>query len=189
MPCGTHPTDGFKGRLKKRSRRLFHLPCDKRLPEKFLLLMFRAFFFRRPVTLESAATYSLPRGGRAGERAFPEWRQSFPNTLTAPIQALRLVALSLTLSHGREDGRLLGLKVLQGNRLCRLLFSFSDGLLNAQFIQQAVARMWGVCGTHAFPIFPVTPTHRVRALRHTSYRRVQRSSEKTLAAFVPSALR
>ncbi|WP_308860891.1 hypothetical protein [Neisseria mucosa] len=29
VPCGTHPTDGFKGRLKKRSRRLFHLPCDK----------------------------------------------------------------------------------------------------------------------------------------------------------------
>ena len=29
---------------------------------------------------------------------------TFPNTLTAPIQALRLVALSLTLSHGRGDG-------------------------------------------------------------------------------------
>ncbi|KIC09161.1 hypothetical protein MCC93_09760 [Morococcus cerebrosus] len=29
MPCGTHSTDGFKGRLKKRSRRLFHLPGDK----------------------------------------------------------------------------------------------------------------------------------------------------------------
>ncbi|WP_210398858.1 hypothetical protein [Neisseria sp. HMSC069H12] len=29
VPCGTRPTDGFKGRLKKRSRRLFHLPCDK----------------------------------------------------------------------------------------------------------------------------------------------------------------
>ncbi|HHX2527138.1 TPA: hypothetical protein ACU8BY_001073 [Neisseria subflava] len=29
VPCGTHPTDGFKGRLKKRSRRLFHLSCDK----------------------------------------------------------------------------------------------------------------------------------------------------------------
>ncbi|EIG28929.1 hypothetical protein HMPREF1051_1642 [Neisseria sicca VK64] len=29
MPCGTRPTDGFKSRLKKRSRRLFHLPCDK----------------------------------------------------------------------------------------------------------------------------------------------------------------
>ncbi|WP_176621474.1 hypothetical protein [Neisseria sicca] len=27
--CGTHPTDGFKGRLKKRSQRLFHLLCDK----------------------------------------------------------------------------------------------------------------------------------------------------------------
>ena len=29
VPCSTHPADGFKGRLKKRSRRLFHLPCDK----------------------------------------------------------------------------------------------------------------------------------------------------------------
>ncbi|WP_191620648.1 hypothetical protein [Neisseria flavescens] len=31
---------------------------------------------------------------------------------------------------------------------------------------------------HAFPIFPETPTHRVRALWHTPYRWVQRSSEK-----------
>jgi len=37
-------------------------------------------------------------------------RQSFPNTLTAPIQAWRLVALSLTLSHGREDGAAVGVK-------------------------------------------------------------------------------
>ena len=29
VPCGTHPTCGFKGRPKKRSQRLFHLPCDK----------------------------------------------------------------------------------------------------------------------------------------------------------------
>ncbi|KER39855.1 hypothetical protein F528_1176 [Neisseria meningitidis 992008] len=29
MPCGTLSADGFKGRLKKRSRHLFHLPCDK----------------------------------------------------------------------------------------------------------------------------------------------------------------
>ena len=35
---------------------------------------------------------------------------TFPNTLTAPIQALRLVALSLTLSHGREDGVAVGIK-------------------------------------------------------------------------------
>ncbi|UTG74979.1 hypothetical protein KCG53_05875 [Neisseria subflava] len=40
VPCGTHPTDGFKGRLKKRSRRLFHLLFDKKLPEKFLPLIF-----------------------------------------------------------------------------------------------------------------------------------------------------
>ena len=42
---------------------------------------------------------------------------------------------------------------------------------------------------YAFSIFPATPTHRVRALRHTPYRWIQRSSEKTLAAFVPPALR
>ncbi len=40
VPCGTHPTDGFKGRLKKRLQRLFHLPFDKKLPEKFLPLIF-----------------------------------------------------------------------------------------------------------------------------------------------------
>ena len=44
VPGGTHPTDGFKGRLKKRSRGLFHLPCDKKLPEKFLLLIFWPLF-------------------------------------------------------------------------------------------------------------------------------------------------
>ena len=44
VPCSTHPTDGFKGRLNKRSRRLFHLPCDKKLPEKFLLLIFWPLF-------------------------------------------------------------------------------------------------------------------------------------------------
>ncbi|ENX8832278.1 hypothetical protein DIP33_09885, partial [Neisseria gonorrhoeae] len=35
----------------------------------------------------------------------------FPNNLTAPIQALRLVALSPALSHGREDGEAVGVKV------------------------------------------------------------------------------
>ncbi|HGG9995507.1 TPA: hypothetical protein ACJKEE_002050, partial [Neisseria meningitidis] len=36
---------------------------------------------------------------------------TFPNTLTAKTQALRLVALSLALSHGREDGVAVGAKV------------------------------------------------------------------------------
>ena len=71
----------------------------------------------------------------------------FPNTAISPIQALRLVALSLTLSHRREDGVAVGIKGA------------------------------------------ATLTHRVRALRHIPYRWVQRSSEKTLAAFVTSALR
>ena len=29
VPCGTRPTDGVKGRLKKRSWRLVHFPGDK----------------------------------------------------------------------------------------------------------------------------------------------------------------
>ncbi|MGN6865197.1 hypothetical protein ACTHTQ_03320 [Neisseria sp. P0020.S003] len=49
-------------------------------------------------------------------------------------------------------------------------------------------RMYAV-RPHALPIFPIISTHRVRALRHTPYLWVQRPSEKTLAAFVPSALR
>ena len=103
VPCGTHPTDGFKGRLKKRSRRLLHLLCDKRLPEKFLPLIFRAFFFRRPVTPESGAICPLPRGGGLGRGHSPNC-SNLSNTLTAQIQALRLVALSLALSH-EERGR------------------------------------------------------------------------------------
>ena len=192
-----------------------------RLPEKFLLLIFRAFFFRRPATPESAATRSLPCGGGLGRGHSPScgnlsqhlnlpntslaaccplsnslprgertgwllglkvlqgkqvvraafcfsddlkstavnpscfsnclqpqnllqsalspvgegWGEGisriaaiFPNNLTAPIQALRLVALSLALSHGREDGRLLGLRVLQGKQVVRAAFCFSDDL-------------------------------------------------------------
>ncbi|MCI4052770.1 hypothetical protein MM710_31635, partial [Klebsiella pneumoniae] len=35
---------------------------------------------------------------------------TFPNNSTAEIQALWLVALSLALSHGREDGEAVGVK-------------------------------------------------------------------------------
>ena len=133
VPCGTHSTDGFKGRLKKRSRRLFHLPCDKRLPEKFLLLMFRAFFFRRPATLESAATYSLPRGGGLGRGHSPNGGNlsQYPNRPNTSLAAC--CPLSNSLPRGERTGRLLGLKVLRGNRLCRLLFTFQTTFINAQF--------------------------------------------------------
>ena len=110
VPCGTHPTDGFKGRLKKRSRRLFHLPCDKRLPEKFLLLMFRAFFFRRPVILESAATCPLPRGGGLGRGHSPNFGNlsQSPNHLNTSLAAC--CPLSNSLPQGERTGRLLGVK-------------------------------------------------------------------------------
>ena len=71
--------------------------------------MFRAFFFRRPATPESAATYPLPRGGGLG-RGRLRIVAIFLNTPTAQILALRLVALSLTLSRGREDGAAVGAK-------------------------------------------------------------------------------
>ena len=62
----------------------------------------------------------------------------FPNTVTAPIQALRFVALSLALSHGREDGVAVGVKVCyKENRLCRLLFAFQTTFINVQFSQLA----------------------------------------------------
>ncbi|TNL29291.1 hypothetical protein EUA28_08635 [Neisseria meningitidis] len=53
---------------------------------------------------------SLPRRGR-GWGEILRISATFPNTLTAKTQALRLVALSLALSHGREDGVAVGAKV------------------------------------------------------------------------------
>ena len=52
----------------------------------------------------------------------------FPNTLTAQIQALRLVALSLTLSHGREDGVAVGVKGSARKQVVLAAFYFSDDL-------------------------------------------------------------
>ena len=103
VPCGTHPTDGFKGCLKKRSRCLFHLPCDKRLPEKFLLLMFRAFFFRRPATPESAATCPLPRGGGLGRGCSPNFGNfsQYPNCPNTSLAACYPLSSSLPRERGR----------------------------------------------------------------------------------------
>ena len=52
-----------------------------------------------------------PVGEGWGE-GVPRMAATFLNTLTAQIQALRLVALSLALSHGERGGWLLGLRVL-----------------------------------------------------------------------------
>ncbi|ENT1514517.1 hypothetical protein DMV65_11815, partial [Neisseria gonorrhoeae] len=56
-----------------------------------------------PATEKSAETHSLPVGEGRGEGIL-QVAATFPNNSTAPIQALRLVALSPALSHG-ERGR------------------------------------------------------------------------------------
>jgi len=48
--------------------------------------------------------------GEGWGEGIPRISAIFPNTLTAQIQALRLVALSLALSHRREDGAAVGIK-------------------------------------------------------------------------------
>nr|WP_180365149.1 hypothetical protein [Neisseria gonorrhoeae] len=66
--------------------------------------------FKPPATAKSAATRPSPVGEGRGEGIL-QVAAIFPNSLTAPIQALRLVALSPALSHGREDGEAVGVKV------------------------------------------------------------------------------
>ena len=113
---------------EKISRRLFHLPCDKRLPEKFLLLMFRAFFFRRPVILESAATCPLPRGGGLG-RGHSQNGGNLSQHLNLPNTSLAACCpLSNSLPRERGWGGCWGLRVLQGKQVVRAAFCFSDDL-------------------------------------------------------------
>ncbi|TNL21098.1 hypothetical protein EUA33_07295, partial [Neisseria meningitidis] len=61
-------------------------------------------------TAKSARNLLPPPWGR-GWGEILRISATFPNTLTAKTQALRLVALSLALSHGREDGVAVGAKV------------------------------------------------------------------------------
>ena len=71
--------------------------------------MFRTFFSDGLQRLNLLQPALSPVGEGWGE-GIPRMAATFPNTLTAQIQALRLVALSLTLSHGREDGAAVGVK-------------------------------------------------------------------------------
>ena len=86
--------------------------------------MFRAFFFRRPAILESAATCSLPREGRLGRGHSPNFSNlsQHPNRPNTSLAAC--CPLSNSLPRGERTGWLLELRVLQRNGLCRLLFAF-----------------------------------------------------------------
>ena len=53
---------------------------------------------------------------------------TFPNNSTTEIQALRLVALSLALSHGREDEVAVRVKGSARKQVVQAAFCFSDGL-------------------------------------------------------------
>ena len=80
----------------------------------------------------------------------PRMAATFINTLTIPIQALRLVALSLTLSHGREDGWLLRLGVLQKNGCAGCFFAFQTTCINGcksklLFKPPATAKSAAIC--------------------------------------------
>ena len=72
-----------------------------------------------------------PVGEGWGE-GIPRISAIFPNTLTAQIQALRLVALSLALSHRREDGAAVGAKGSARKQVVQTAFYFSDDLHQQQ---------------------------------------------------------
>ena len=112
--------DGMKGSARKTGCTgcflFFRRPeingCKPKLP------------FKSTKFAKSAATRSLPRGGGLGRGHSPNGG-TFPSTLTAQIQALRLVALSLTLSHEeRGRGSCWDEGFCKKNRLYWLLFVF-----------------------------------------------------------------
>ena len=123
----TVATDGFKGRLKKRSRRLFHLPCDKgylKIPAVDVSGILFSDGLQRLNPLQPAPS---PVGEGWGEGT-PRMAAIFPNTPTVQIQTLRFVALSLTLSHGREDGAAVGVKGSARKQVVLAAFYFSGSL-------------------------------------------------------------
>ena len=63
---------------------------------------------------------------------------TFPTPSPPQIQALRLVALSLTLSHGREDGSAVGIKgAARKIGFAGCFFAFQTIFINAQFSRLA----------------------------------------------------
>ena len=117
-------------------------------------------FFRRPASTAANPSYfsnclkpqnplqsaPSPVGEGWGEGTL-QIAAIFPNHLTAPIQALRLVALSLALSHGREDGAAVGVKgsarkigcagcLLRGFKLFKTIFNGIAGTPFTIFFRQ-----------------------------------------------------
>ena len=83
--------------------------------------------FKPPAIAKLAAICSLLRGGGLGRGYSPNC-SNLSNTFTAQIQALRLVALSLALSHGREDGVAVRVKGSARKQVVQAAFCFSDDL-------------------------------------------------------------
>ncbi|HGO7087319.1 TPA: hypothetical protein ACLAM3_001693, partial [Neisseria meningitidis] len=96
VPCGTLSADEFKGRLKKRSQRLFHLPCDKGCLKHSRCRCFGHSFSDDLQRLNLLQPTPSPVGEGWGE-GIPRISATFPNNSTTEIQALWLVALSLAL--------------------------------------------------------------------------------------------
>ena len=104
--------------------------------------------------------------GEGWREGIPRIAAIFPNTLTSQIQTLRFVALSLALSHGREDGVAVGIKGSVRKVGCAGCFFSFQTTFNQRQIQESRSPHVGCvryARTHAFSIFPATPTHSVRA--------------------------
>ena len=104
----------------------------------------------------------------------------FPKHPSCPNTSLTACCpLSSSLPRGERTGWLLRLRGLQEKQIVQAAFYFSDDLQSTANPSKS-SPSCRVCAvrTHAFSIFPATPTHRVRALWYIPYRWVQRSSEK-----------
>ena len=86
--------------------------------------MFRAFFFRRPATLESAATCSLRRGGGLGRGHSPNCGNlsQYPNRPDTSLAACCPLSSSLPRERGRAAVRVNGSARKTGCAGCFLLF-------------------------------------------------------------------
>ena len=103
VPCGTHPTDGFKGRLKKRSQRLFYLLGDKGYLKNSRRWCFGHSFSDDLQRLNPLQPAPSPVGKGWGE-GIPRMAAIFPRHLNRPNTSLA-ACCPLSNSLPRERGR------------------------------------------------------------------------------------